>query len=122
MIGGPTQDHAQDHPHDHEHGSEHHHVAARGDGVVLDIGGDVGAVIVYLGDQRVGPELDIQPVGEPQRRFHTGVHERDVDGIVTRVAVFPEVRTGRYELLDEHARPFALTEATGGSVRTFDLR
>lgn len=103
-------------------GYEHHHGAARGAAVVLDIGGDVGAVIVYLGDHSVGAELDIQPVGEPARRFHTGVHDRDVDGIVTRVAVFPEVRTGRYELLDEHDRPFAIVEATGGGVHTVDLR
>ncbi len=105
----------------HNHGPGHHH-GAPGAGVVLDIGGDVGAVIVYLGDQPVGAELDIAPVGEPARRFHTGVHDRDVDGVVTRVAVFPEVRTGRYELLDEHDRPFAVVHATGGAVHTADLR
>lgn len=101
---------------------EHHHGVARGAAVVLDIGGDVGAVIVYLGAQSVGAELDIQPLGDPARRFHTGVHDRDVEGVVTRVAVFPEVSTGRYELLDEHARPFAVLHAAGGEVRTLDLR
>ena len=30
----------------------------------------------YLGDHAVGDELDIQPVGDPAGRFHTGVHPR----------------------------------------------
>jgi len=89
---------------------------------MLDIGGDVGAVIVYLADQRVGEELDIRPVGDDAGRFHTGVHDRPVEGATTRVAVFPEVRTGAYELLDEHGDPFATLEAAGGEVRTLDLR
>jgi len=90
--------------------------------VVLDIGGDVGAVIVYLADQRVGEELDIQPTGDPARRFHTGVHDRVVDGDSTRVAVFPECRAGTYELLDQEGHPFAAVEAVGGEVHTLDLR
>ena len=91
-------------------------------GVLLDIGGDVGAVVVYLGAQVAGDELEIQPVGDPAGRFHTGIHQRVVDGDVAPVAVFPEVRTGRYELLDDEGRPFAELSATGGEVRTLDLR
>ena len=91
-------------------------------GVLLDIGGDVGAVVVYLGDQVDDDELEIQPVGDPAGRFHTGIHPRAVDGEVVPVAVFPAVRTGRYELLDDHGHPFAELSATGGEVRTIDLR
>ena len=90
--------------------------------VILDIGEDVGAVVVYLGDQATGDELEIQPVGDPAGRFHTGVHPREIDGVSVRVAIFPEVRTGTYELLDDDAVPFALVDAEGGAVRTFDLR
>ncbi len=108
-------------PEHHEHLDDDPLVVAPG-AVVLDIGGDVGAVIVYLGDQAVGEELDIQPVGEPSGRFHTGVHNRVIDGATTRVAVFPEVRAATYELLDEHAEPFVKVEAVGGEVRTLDLR
>jgi len=97
-------------------------VSRSGGSVVLDIGGDVGAVIVYLGDQPVAEELDIQPVGSPAGRFHTGVHDRMVDGVTTRVAVFPEVQTATYELLDRDGTPFAAVEAAGGEVRALDLR
>ena len=105
--------------HDHD---RHHHDAPTGAGVVLDIGGDVGALVVLLGDQRVGEELDIQPVGDAGATFHTGVHPREVGGARRRVAVFPEVRTGIYELLDERSLPFMRVEARGGEVLTYDLR
>jgi hypothetical protein len=36
--------------------------------------------------------------------------------------VFPEVRTGAYELLDENGAPFARVEARGAEVLTYDLR
>jgi len=110
------------HGHDHEHRPAEPQFASSGSALMLDIGGDIGAVIVYLADQPVGEELEIQPIGQPAHRFHTGVHDRLVDGVMTRVAVFPEVRTATYELLDRQAEPFAVVEAAGGEVRTFDLR
>jgi len=97
-------------------------VLTSGSAVVLDIGGDIGAVIVYLGDQPVGPELDIRPTGDDLGRFHTGVHDRVIVGVTTRVAVFPEVRAATYELLDRDGEPFAVLEAVGGEVCTVDLR
>lgn len=98
------------------------HHAPSGPGVLLDIGGEVGAVVVYLGAQVAGDELEIQPVGDPAGRFHTGIHPRRVDDLVVPVAVFPEVRTGTYELLDDRGHPFAELTAAGGEVRTIDLR
>ena len=94
-------------------------------GLVLDIGGDVGAVVVLLGAHPRAEgldELDIQPIGDPAGRFHTGVHVRDVDGRPTRTAVYPAVRAGRYELLDGDATPIGAVEAVGGGVVTVDLR
>ncbi len=108
------------HEHGHEHGAPE--VMTSGAAVMLDIGGEIGAVIVYLGDQTVGPELDIRPAGDDAGRFHTGVHHQVVDGAATPVAVFPEVRTGSYELLDQHGQPFAEVAAVGGEVCTLDLR
>lgn len=104
--------------HDHDH---HQHVG-RASGLVLDIGDDVGALVVVLGERPDVAELDIQPVGDPAGRFHTGVHARVVDGEPARTAVYPEIRAGRYELLDGDGLPFAEVEAAGGEVRTVDLR
>ncbi len=48
--------------------------------VVLDIGGDQGAVVVYLHGVPRGGELEMRPAGDPAGRFHTGVHARSVAG------------------------------------------
>ena len=61
---------------------------------VLDIGGDIGALVVYLPRSPDGGELEMEPVGDPAGRFHTGVHRRfALGGTTPLVAVFPEVRS-----------------------------
>lgn len=89
---------------------------------ILDIGGDVGAVVVYLAGPMGRGELDIQPEGRPERRFHTGIHLRQLGNTAAHVAVFPEVHAGRYDLIDEHGEPFASVGVDGGSVAELDLR
>lgn len=98
--------------------------APPGDGAsVLDIGGDVGALVVYLGARPPGGELEACPAGEPSRRFHTGVHERRVEPRVTaHVAVFPAVTAGAYDVLDECGAPMAWVRVAGGEVSELDLR
>jgi hypothetical protein len=103
------------------HHAEHEH-GAGGPGVVLDIGDDVGALVVLLGEHPRVAELDIQPLGDPTARFHTGVHVRDVAGARVRTAVYPAVRAGTYELLDGDGRGFHTLAAVGGAVVTADLR
>jgi hypothetical protein len=85
---------------------------------LLDIGGDVGALIAYLPRLTASGELDVQPEGQPEGRFHTGVHQRNG----TWVAVFPEVVEGWYELLDDAGRTLVRVVVIGGEVREVDLR
>jgi hypothetical protein len=87
-------------------------------GVLLDIGGDVGAAVVLLDGGFPDDELEAQPVGRPEARFHTGVHLRPVDGTPVATAVFPAMRAGTYEVLDHAGRPFAAIEVRGGEVST----
>ncbi len=89
---------------------------------VLDIGGDVGAIVVYLPDRPPSGELEAEPVASVASRFHTGVHRRVVGSDPAWVAVFPEVRTGTYDLLDEQAVPFARVTVEGGGVTELDAR
>ena len=93
-----------------------------GSSVVLDIGGDSGAVVVYLPAVPRGGELEMRPAGDPTGRFHTGVHLRPVGGVRIPVAVFPTVRAGRYELLDDRLAPIASLIVRGGEVTDLDLR
>jgi hypothetical protein len=89
---------------------------------VLDIGGDVGAMIVYLDHPTPSGEIVAQPPGRPREHFHTGVHPRDMAGRTVHVALFPEVVEGGYDLLDPDGEPMARIRVTGGQVCELDLR
>ncbi len=123
-----VHDHGDGHAHDHGHGHSHtqEQQPPSGISVVLDIGGGVGALIVYLASVPPGGELEARPRGDDSRRFHTGVHPRSSDQGAVLVAVFPEVLDGAYELLDVRgaADAQAIAEVTvhGGQVTELDLR
>lgn len=121
--------HLHDHPHvhPHSHGTEMREQwrphTPPGETPVLDIGGDVGALVVYLLELTASGELDVQPSGRPEGRFHTGVHNRaGGDGGEAWVAIFPEMTEGTYELLDDHGTHLAEVTITGGAVQELDLR
>jgi hypothetical protein len=89
---------------------------------VLDIGDDVGALVVYLPEDTPSGELEACPEGRPADHFHTGVHPRPIGGETVYTAVFPEVIDGSYQVLDDAGIPMALVRVTGGHVAELDLR
>lgn len=66
--------------------------------VVLDIGEDTGAVIVYTSECLLGREIEVSPIDNAARRTHTEVLERRFGGRVEFAAVFAELPAGRYSL------------------------
>jgi hypothetical protein len=66
--------------------------------VVADIGGDVGAAIVYVDADLAGHEIEIRPSGAAWDGTHTGIRERHVNGGVIWAAFFGSLRAGRYEV------------------------
>jgi hypothetical protein len=66
--------------------------------VIVDIGGDVGAAVIYTPRELVGSEIEIRAEGTEWDGSHTGVHERQGPGVTTTAAVFGSLRAGRYEL------------------------
>ncbi len=111
------------HHHHHHHGAPGH--SAPGEWPVLDIGGEVGALIVYLATLPATGELHACPTSspvDPAARFHTGVHPRVIDGTSTLVAIYPEVVEGTYHLLDNAGLPMAQVAIMGGQVEQLDLR
>jgi hypothetical protein len=89
---------------------------------VLDIGGEVGALVVYLAAEPPTGELEACPVDDPTARFHTGVHRRAIAHGFAWTAVFPQVTQGSYHLLDDDGAPLAHVLVTGGTVHQLDLR
>lgn len=65
--------------------------------MVLDIGGDIGALLVLLPDSFAGTEIEIGPAGGTPST-HTGVHPRGSGEQRHETAVYPELTTGDYQL------------------------
>ena len=88
--------------------------------VLLDIGGDVGAVVVTTPADMVGVEVEIRAVGAHRHHHpHVAVVNRPVAGTVVPSLVYAEVVQGRYELAVKDTDDVRLTvEVTGGSVAT----
>jgi hypothetical protein len=74
-------------------------VAPSGEGtVVLDIGGDTGAVVIHCPASVDGAELEIRPTGSRWDGTHTSVRQRQVRQGTCFAAVFGAVGGGTYEV------------------------
>jgi hypothetical protein len=116
------------HVHDHVHVGGGGHGAAgevrpAGGAVVLDIGGDVGALIVQLDDELEGAELPILALDDPawDPTTHTGVWRRSIGSGSVVVAVYPALVAGRYQVVAAGGRAAEVAIA-GGEVTSVDLR
>lgn len=80
--------------------------------VVLDIGADVGALVLYTPDAMDGWEIEISRAGE--KRTHSQVHRRDTGHYA---AVYPGLAAGEYTIWHRDD-DLAVTTATitGGNV------
>jgi hypothetical protein len=65
--------------------------------VVVDIGGDIGALVIYTSNGMAGSEIEITPVGGGTCT-HTAVRERRLNNGITHAAVFPRLPAGEYLL------------------------
>jgi hypothetical protein len=110
--------------------------------VMLDIGGDIGALIILTGEALHLAEIEISPEGADARlhthahshdggthehehgaaRTHVAVRERRGPSGVRYAAIYPGLRQGRYTVwgLDGAARD--TVEIVGGEVRQVDWR
>lgn len=79
--------------------STHHHMLGpSGVGsVVLDIGGNTGALVIVTGPEWHGREIEISPKDQdPSVRTHVAVRARHVASGVRYTAVFPALPAGAY--------------------------
>lgn len=91
--------------------------------VLLDIGGDIGAVVVTMPADLLGTEVEIRPAGEDGSRHshhpHVAVVNRPAGDTRVPSLVFPELPEGRYELHEKGTQVARLTlDVRGGEVTT----
>lgn len=79
-------------------GHGHHHVPDPDASPVLDIGGDVGALLLITGPERSGTEIEVRRL-DGSGHTHTAVHPRHTPSGVLHAALYPALLEGDYELL-----------------------
>jgi hypothetical protein len=114
--------------HDHDHGqahhkSEHEHpLPPSGQGtVLLDIGGDVGALVVHAAGALDGVEIELARRGEKRAFVHTEVRERRLPEGSVYAGVFPAVMIGEYTLLGLDGAPDHDVTISSGTVTEITL-
>ena len=114
---GPTGPGAAHAPGPTGPGAAHAPGPTRPGSVILDIGEDAGALVVYTPAELLGAEIEIGPAGGSGQRTHSQVRERlGPGGEVSYAAVYPGVPAGRYVIWRDAETPAGSVTVTGGEV------
>jgi len=84
--------------------------------VVLEIGEDIGALIVHADPELHGVEIEISPAEDNERRSHKEVLERDAGGKSAYTAVFDGLPAGTYTLWSDGIARVRNVGVSGGQV------
>lgn len=88
--------------------------------VVLDIGGELGALIVHWDADLLDTPIEISPTGQDAKRQHQHVLERPLGDGTVYAAVFDKIAAGSYTLwVHDEARARGV-EIAGGNVTELD--
>src|SRR5436305_1086950 len=91
--------------------------------VVLDLGGEIGALIVHADADAHDLQIEICRSGEEAgKREHQHILERPINGQTMYAAVFAGLRQGSYTLLTHDAVRERGVIIRGGDVTTLDWR
>ncbi len=102
--------------------AENHAARPHPEHVVLDIGGDMGALIVYTDPALHGVEIEISPAGDDARRSHKEVLERRAGAAPAFAAVFDRLADGAYTLWVAGTPRERAVRVRGGSIAEVDWR
>lgn len=89
--------------------------------VVLDLGNDVGALVLETSSALLGQEIEISPVGAVMApgRTHSLVRERSTAAGTSYAAVYPGLVAGRYLIWRHTDTPVGEVTIDGGRVSRF---
>ena len=105
----------------------HHHLPAGEtgpepvhDNLVLDIGGDTGALVIHAAADRDQAEIEISAAGS-EARSHNVVRARAAGSGTRYAAVFPALPAGDYVVWQDDAAAAGTITIHGGQVTSFRL-
>ncbi|HWC39773.1 MAG TPA: hypothetical protein VG476_14640 [Acidimicrobiales bacterium] len=84
------------------------------DAAVLDIGEDLGAMVLYTPEALLGREVEVESDDERRVRTHAVVRARHLGGRQLFSAVFPALAAGRYRICARGVP--AMVTIAGGEV------
>ena len=117
-----------------EHHHHHHHPPAPveapyvddgptvgpAEALVLDIGGDIGALVLYAEESCLGMEIDLTPTGAPRsHHMHTMIRRRRAVDREFIAGVYPELVEGNYTVWGIDGHPLGGVTIHGGQVSEF---
>ena len=108
--------------HDHDHDPLESITHVHGGAPALDIGGDIGALVVLVDGSTVGTELYLRSDRDPAMSVHTGVWNRDLGSGQVTAALFCELASGTYWVLDADGADICAVSIEGGALSEMDLR
>jgi hypothetical protein len=115
-----SQGHA--HGHDHDHSAETVPSNIGLGAPVLDIGGDIGALVLYTTEDLEGLEIEVSLTTDPDHRTHTQIHKRTVNGRTFWAGVYAQLTEGDYQVWWDDASCERSFTITGGAVTELDWR
>jgi hypothetical protein len=103
---------------------------------VLDIGGDIGALILYTDAEYDEQEIEVSAIGadehehdhshghehEHGHRTHTAIHVRRVGEQLTYAGIYPELKAGEYRIWTDDPNLSDRVTIVGGEVAEVDWR
>ena len=88
--------------------------------LVLDIGGDVGALVLYADEECLGAEIDLTPAGMARTHHtHTMIRRRRAVARQFVAGVYPQLRAGTYTVWGLDGEPLGEVDVAGGQVAEF---
>jgi hypothetical protein len=87
--------------------------------VVLDIGDDVGALIIITPAVMAGEEIHVSPVRDPAGRTHAVVRERRLGPASSHAAVYPALPAGEYTIWRDPGHAAGTVRIDGGAATSY---
>ena len=87
--------------------------------VVVQLGGDIGALVLYTPAGLDGREIEISRDDDPgARRTHSQVRRRQMADVTRYAAVYPDLLAGSYTIWADAQDAAATVVITGGQITT----
>ena len=84
--------------------------------VLLDLGADIGALVLYTPADLLGAEIEISPDTPGAPRKHAAVRARPGPSGTRYAVLYEGLAAGRYTIWRDHDTPGGRATVTGGQV------